>query len=459
MKFQKWFVALTLTIALSVHADSIHTNDCRVLPCKSSNSIIQKSKDNAILNFIAKGDAAYQKSDFVNAVTWFRKAAEKGDARGQVRLGRAYLNGQGVAQDNVEGIKLLREAAEQGDAQGQSTLGIMYLSGRGVAKNDGEAVKLLREAAEQGDVQGQFALGGAYVFGLGGVPQDYVEAAKWFRKSAEQGNSFAQVYLGGVYENGQGVAKDDAEAVKWYRKAAGNGNDDAKRRLAELEKSGSVEIIQEKIDSVKAKREAEKQAKQDRLDAIKTEREKKRQEKIRLAEGKRIAKEGDGSAYDLTCKSYGARPGTQVYINCRIQLAQKEKAEQAALTAQQLEKERAEQAALAAQQQENNRQIAQQQRLQAAQHRQQQLENDRSTCKEVAQQARAQREQGDNTFLAMMMGMSALSGSRTGDPQTGALNSTNAVMKADLAGQQRREMNLDKIANSAYTSCMGAKGW
>lgn len=58
-----------------------------------------------------------------------------------------------------------------------------------------------------------------------------------------------------------------------------------------------------------------------KIDAIKAEREAKQQEEIRLAEEKRIAKEGDGSPVDLTCKSYGAKPGSEGYINCRTQLA------------------------------------------------------------------------------------------------------------------------------------------
>ncbi len=39
-------------------------------------------------------------------------------------------------------------------------------------------------------------------------------------------------------------------------------------------------------------------------------------------ERQRIAREGDGSDDDETCKGYGAKPGTQPYINCRIQLRQ-----------------------------------------------------------------------------------------------------------------------------------------
>lgn len=77
---------------------------------------------------------------------------------------------------------------------------------------------------------------------------------------------------------------------------------------------------QAQIDALQAKREAEQRAKQAQLDAIKTAREEKQREDARQAEAKRIAIEGDGSADDATCKSYGARPGSEGYVTCRVQL-------------------------------------------------------------------------------------------------------------------------------------------
>jgi hypothetical protein len=41
----------------------------------------------------------------VEAVKWYRKAAEQNYAGAQFNLGFCYANGQGVAKDNVEGYK------------------------------------------------------------------------------------------------------------------------------------------------------------------------------------------------------------------------------------------------------------------------------------------------------------------------------------------------------------------
>ena len=52
-----------------------------------------------------------------------RLKAEQGDAEAQFNLGKAYLWGRGVAQDNREGMRWYRMAAEQGLAIAQLALG------------------------------------------------------------------------------------------------------------------------------------------------------------------------------------------------------------------------------------------------------------------------------------------------------------------------------------------------
>ena len=54
--------------------------------------------------------------DYAEAVKWYRKAAEQGDA-GPVQPGFMYENGQGVAQDYAQAVTWYRKAAEQGDAR------------------------------------------------------------------------------------------------------------------------------------------------------------------------------------------------------------------------------------------------------------------------------------------------------------------------------------------------------
>ena len=57
----------------------------------------------------------------------------------------------GVPQNKVEAVKWFRKAADQGHADAQCFLGLLYYEGEGMAQNKVEAVKWLRKAASQGN--------------------------------------------------------------------------------------------------------------------------------------------------------------------------------------------------------------------------------------------------------------------------------------------------------------------
>ena len=149
-----------------------------------------------------------------------RTKSEKGDAQSQYDLGGVFFFGNlGVVKDGVEAVKWWRKAAEQNLAKAQYNLGWCYNKGEGVAKDEAEGVRWYRKAAEQNLAKAQFELGFCYEGGEG-VAKDEVEAVKWYRKAAEQNLSLAQYNLGLCCFDGRGVAKDEVEAVKWWRKAA-----------------------------------------------------------------------------------------------------------------------------------------------------------------------------------------------------------------------------------------------
>lgn len=79
-----------------------------------------------------------------------RKQAEAEDAEAQYKLGGMYDNGSGVPRDAVEAVKWYRMAAEQGYCPAQSMLGSMYTLGRGVPKDDILAYSWFNLASSQG---------------------------------------------------------------------------------------------------------------------------------------------------------------------------------------------------------------------------------------------------------------------------------------------------------------------
>ena len=81
-----------------------------------------------------------------------RAGADKGDAKAQYELGRAFFSGAlGVAKDEAKAVKWFRKAAEQNLADAQYILGVCYDSGEGVAKDEIEAYKWWLLAAGHGN--------------------------------------------------------------------------------------------------------------------------------------------------------------------------------------------------------------------------------------------------------------------------------------------------------------------
>jgi TPR repeat protein len=169
--------------------------------------------------------------------------AKAGDAELQAELGVRYEHGKDVAKDQVEAVKWYRKAAEQNNAEAQYNLGVCYAEGVaknerealfGAARDPGEAVKWYRKAAEQNFAKAEYNLGVCYAEGKG-VAQDPVEAVKWYRKAAEQNNADAQYKLGMCFEYGRGVAEDSVEAYKWLLLSARQGDEGAKAFLTVME--------------------------------------------------------------------------------------------------------------------------------------------------------------------------------------------------------------------------------
>jgi hypothetical protein len=182
--------------------------------------------------------------DYAQAAAWYRKAAEQGYAQAQINIGMAYDTGQGVKQDHTQASIWYRHAAEKGWAEGQYHLALALMVGSGVPQNIKEAMLQFQKAAEQGDVESEYMLGSIYEEGGLGrivnepdgssrvllpsenapVPKDYGLAAKWYRKAAEQGKALAQNGLGRLYADGKGVPQDYVEAYFWLSLATASGS-------------------------------------------------------------------------------------------------------------------------------------------------------------------------------------------------------------------------------------------
>jgi TonB family protein len=183
------------------------------------------------------GNEYLAQKDYSMAMTWFRKAADQGNATARNNVGWLYQNGWGVKQDYVEAMAWYRKAADQGNPTAQVSLGWLYRKGYGVERDYAQAMAWFRKAADQDNAQARANIGWLYEKGLG-VKQDYAEAMLWYRKAADQGNTDAQNDIGGLYQNGLGVKQDYSEALTRYLGAADKGNADAQNSLGWLYEKG-----------------------------------------------------------------------------------------------------------------------------------------------------------------------------------------------------------------------------
>src|ERR1035441_8301400 len=106
-------------------------------------------------------------SNLVNALAWYRKAADQNYAKAEYNLGNFYSVGRVVETNLAEAVKWYRKAADQNYADAQNNLGVCYANGRGVETNLAESVKWYRKAAEQNYALAQCNLGVAYQYGRG----------------------------------------------------------------------------------------------------------------------------------------------------------------------------------------------------------------------------------------------------------------------------------------------------
>lgn len=162
------------------------------------------------------GSKAFDSGDVVQAMSLLRKSADAGHAPAQALLG--YILDK--AEFDEEALAYYRKAAQQGNAEGEFGVGAMYAAGEGVKRDPAEALKWFLRAAEKGHVLATKVLAQAYMKGELGVDEAKrggPEALRWVRRAADLGDVPAMEHLARAYRTGGlGLAADvkQAEALE-----------------------------------------------------------------------------------------------------------------------------------------------------------------------------------------------------------------------------------------------------
>jgi uncharacterized protein len=167
------------------------------------------------------------------AISAYRKAAERGSTSAMVELGVLLAAGSGVPKDEAQARKLFERAAEGGNPRGVTNLAALSESA-GAPSDPVKTRAMLSKAAEANSAEAQYQLGLMTADGIGG-PKDDVTARALFEKAAAQGHPGALERMGAFAQSGRGGPPDASAAKAYYEKAAALGNEDAKAALKQAE--------------------------------------------------------------------------------------------------------------------------------------------------------------------------------------------------------------------------------
>ncbi|MFM8885825.1 MAG: hypothetical protein ACKOKC_05360, partial [Chthoniobacterales bacterium] len=171
---------------------------------------------------LAKGGGV-RRADLDGAAMWFKNASDAGDAEGMLYYGECLELGKGVPQDLPSAAALYSKAAALGVTEAKSKLGNMHRNGIGVPKVDqAEAFRLFQEAAADGFLEAQGNLGVMYINGES-IPADPAKAVALWKDGAEKGDPMCMHLYAMSLEGGALGEPNPNAAREWYIKAAHAG--------------------------------------------------------------------------------------------------------------------------------------------------------------------------------------------------------------------------------------------
>jgi len=149
---------------------------------------------------------------------WLQRAAEGGDARAQLLLGKLLLKGApGVPAQALDAQPWLEAAVKGGQAGAAHYLGLIHRQELpGQTRSPEKALQWLEVAAKAGFADSQFLLGQMIMTG-DGTAADPARARKWFEAAAEQDHPEANLQLLMAFtRNEMGLKRNaEAEARQW----------------------------------------------------------------------------------------------------------------------------------------------------------------------------------------------------------------------------------------------------
>ena len=165
------------------------------------------------------------------SIYWLEASARLGLAKAQGDLAEYYYHD---AQDSEKAAYWALQAAERGDLKALLTLGKIHYQGADAGKDLAKALGYYEQALSV-DIHNRLVLnqlGIMYYKGEGG-DVDFRRAASLCERAANHGQAGCQYYLALMYMNGEGVTQDIDIGISWMKKSAAQDFPVAKNWLRE----------------------------------------------------------------------------------------------------------------------------------------------------------------------------------------------------------------------------------
>ncbi len=210
-----------------------------LLVCVSTSGFAMQMMDwNWIQQKANQGDVeaimtmAHATSNPAEAMEWYDKAAQRGNAEAAYWMGMQFLPGGSRGQDMAVATSWLEKAANEGYGPAREEL--QRLNPRQFDPNNSggmvgglpggrDPMERLMYMAERGDVEAMFRLGQKLFNGGAGSGHDERAAFMWFQKAANAGYTPAMHQLAQMYGRGIGVRQDVSKARYWDMMADRHG--------------------------------------------------------------------------------------------------------------------------------------------------------------------------------------------------------------------------------------------
>lgn len=168
------------------------------------------------------GDAIYfnkkNSADVLEAIKYYRKAAELGHSPSFYQLGNIYLNGKDLERNTEKAISFYEKGADLGNQQCQLALAEIYYDGILVSRDYKRSFRRYLQASENGNFNAMYRAGIMLLDGKG-TTKNRKAAEKWFLISSHRDLLSSFVTIGNHYESVGNIS----EALKWHDRASALG--------------------------------------------------------------------------------------------------------------------------------------------------------------------------------------------------------------------------------------------